>query len=160
MRRGSLMMRHTFGIPLLISLCFLRASAQDHYIVRAPGWAIQQIASRNGVTVVKSLTSSAEGLHVMRVPMVWNAAKIVQNLKSEVQWVEHDDALAVPEATASGPQLRGHSGYLPLTDFQNMVGYYGTFAWGAYVNQPAASLIRVSESHRLRSEERRVGKEC
>ena len=143
------MMRHTLRITLLISLCFLRASAQDRYLVRAPGWAIYQIASRNGVTVVKSLTGSAEGLHVVSVPRVWNAAQIVQNLKSEVQWLEHDDALTVPEAKASGPQLRGHSGHLPLTDFQSMVGYYGTFAWGAYVNQPAASLIRVSDSHRL-----------
>lgn len=145
------MMRHTLRITLLISLPFLEAFGQDHYLVRAPGSAIDQIASRNGVTVVKSLTGSGQDLHVVSVPKVWNAAQLLQNLKSDpqVQWVEHDDALTVPEATASGPQLRGHSGYLPLTDFQKMFNYYGTQAWGAYVNQPAASIIGVSDSHRL-----------
>lgn len=145
------MMRHTLRITVLISLFFLRAFAQDRYLVRAPAAAIGQIASRHGVALVKSLTGSAQGLHVVSVPNVWNAAQLVQSLKSDpqVQWVEHDDALTVPEATAPGPQLRGHSGHLPLTNFQSVVYYFGTLAWGAYVNQPAASVIRVSNSHQL-----------
>jgi subtilisin family serine protease len=144
-------MRHTLRTTLLISLFFLRAFAQDHYLVRAPGSAITQIAGRYGATVVKSLNGSGQGLHVVSVPKSWNEAQLVQSLKSDpqVQWVEHDDALAVPEATANGPQLRGHSGHLPLTNFQSMVYYFGTMAWGAYVNQPASSIIRVADSHRL-----------
>jgi subtilisin family serine protease len=144
-------MRHTLRITLLTSLFFLRAFAQDHYLVRAPVSAIGQIASQHGLTLVRSLSGSGQGLHVVSVPNVYNAAQLVQGLRSDpqVQWVEHDDALAVPEAVASGPQLRSHSGYLPLTDFQNMVNYFGTFAWGAYVNQPAASVIRISASHQF-----------
>src|SRR5579863_2168429 len=148
---GSLMMRHTLRLTLLISLFFLQAFAQDHYLVRAPVSAINDIASRHGVILLKSLTGSAQGLHVVSVPNVLSAAQIVQSLKSDpqVQSLEHDDALTVPEATASGPQVRSHSGYLPLTNYQNMIFYYDSLAWGAYVSQPAAGIIGVSSAHWL-----------
>ncbi len=151
MRWGTLIMRHTLRLSLLISVFFLQAFAQDHYLVRAPASAINEIAKRHGVMLLKSLTGSAQGLHVVSVPNVLNAAQIIQGLKSDpqVQWVEHDDALTVPEAVASGPQLRTHSGYLALTNYQNSVFYFNSLAWGAYVNQPAASIIGVSNSHHI-----------
>src|ERR1700710_1508935 len=105
-------MRQTLRVILLTSCFFLTAFAQDRYLVRAPGAAIQQIANRYGVTVVKSLNGSAQGLHVVSVPRNGNAAQILKNLKSDpaVQTVEHDDPFTVPEAVSAGPQLRGHSG--------------------------------------------------
>ena len=142
-------MRHTLRTILLISLFLLRAFAQDHYLVRAPVSSINDIAKRHGVTLLKSLTGSGQGLHVVSVPNVWNAAQIVQGLKadSQVSSVEHDDGITVPEATSSAPPLRSHSGSLPLVNYQSMSFYFGSFAWGAYLNQPAASIIGVSRSH-------------
>ncbi|HLK64917.1 MAG TPA: S8 family serine peptidase [Bryobacteraceae bacterium] len=144
-------MKQTSRIIILVSILSLTALAQDHYLVRAPASAIGAIANRHGVMLLKSLSGSGQGLHVVSVPNVWNSAEILQSLKSDpqVQSVEHDAALTVPEATTPGPQLRGHSGYLPLTNYQNMAFYYTSMAWGAYVSQPAAAIIRVPDSHRL-----------
>src|ERR1035437_2792942 len=132
---------------LLISLFFLPAFAQNQYLVRAPGSAIDQIASRHGMTVIGSLTGSGQGLHIVRGPKNANTTQLLQSLKTDpqIQSVEHDDPV-LAHANDNG-QLRPHQGKLSVVNGKSMVNYYGTYAWGAYVSQPAGSIIRLSQAH-------------
>ena len=51
-------------IILLIALCCLAAFGEDRYLVKVTG-DINGLANRLGLTVVKSLTGSALGTHVL-----------------------------------------------------------------------------------------------
>ena len=135
---------------LLIFLFVTNVLAQNHFLVRAPSSAIYNIASRHGVTVVASLGGSASGLHVVNVPAGANASQILAGLMSDpqVERVEHDDPVTAPEVSA-GPQLRPHQGKLPVVNGGSMVNYFGTYVWGAYVSQPAASIIGITAAHRF-----------
>jgi len=142
---------HTLArTSLLTGLLFLPAFAQDHFIVRASGASIWGVASRHGLTVVRSFDGSGRDVHVVASPWGSDSNRILQGLKfdSAVQQVEHDDAVALPE-TSPGPPLRqpGPDALASVAD-RTLIGYYGTSAWTAYINQPAATIIKVAEAHK------------
>jgi hypothetical protein len=127
----------------------LRASAQDRYLVRAPSSEIGNIAARHGLTVVRSVEGSAGNLHVVAAPAGADVQRTMQSLQADasVQWVEPDTPISLPE-TSGGAPLRqmGLPGPAPISD-RTLVQYYGTWAWDAYVNQPAAFVINVAQAH-------------
>jgi hypothetical protein len=141
---------HTLAqVSLLILVLGLGASAQDRYIVRAPGSDIGNVASRHGLTIIRSFEGSGKNLHLVAAPSGADARHTVQGLQADalVQGVEPDVSVSLPE-TFPGAQLRqlGTADPAPLSD-HSLVKYFGTSAWNAYVNQPAAFVIKVAQAH-------------
>jgi hypothetical protein len=134
---------------LLVVAFLLRASAQDHYLVRAPISQIGNIAARHNLTLIRSLEGSAVNLHVVAAPAGADPQRTIQDLQADasVQGVEPDVPVNLPE-TSPGAQLRntGMPDPAPLSD-HTLVKYYGASAWDAYVNQPAVFVINVAQAH-------------
>jgi subtilisin family serine protease len=134
----------------LLGLAFLmQASAQDRYLVRAPSSQIGNVAARNHLTLIRSLEGSAGNLHLVAAPTGADVQRTIQGLHADVsvQGVETDASVRLPE-TSPGASLRqmGLPDPAPLSD-RTLVKYYGTSAWNAYVNQPAAFVIKVAQAH-------------
>ena len=134
----------------LLGMAFLmQASAQDHYLVRAPSSQIGNVAARNHLTLIRSLEGSAGNLHLVAAPPGADVQRTIQGLHADVsvQGVETDASVRLPE-TSPGASLRqmGLPDPAPLSD-RTLVKYYGTSAWNAYVNQPAVFVIKVAQAH-------------
>ena len=136
---------------LLVMAFLLQASAQDRYLVRAPSPEIGNIAARHDLTVIRSFEGSARNLHLVAAPAGANAQRTMQGLQADpsVNAVEPEFPISLPE-TAAGAPLRqmGIPDPAPLWD-HTLVPYYGTPAWDAYVNQPAAFVINLAQAHAL-----------
>jgi subtilisin family serine protease len=134
---------------LLVMAFLLQVSAQDRYLVRAPGPEIGNIAARHNLTILRSFEGSARNLHLVTAPAGADVQRTMQGLQADgsVQGVEPDFPIGLPE-TPSGAPLRqmGSPDPAPLWDHM-LVPYYGTPAWDAYVNQPAALVINLAQAH-------------
>ena len=134
---------------LLIVAFLLHASAQDRYLVRAPISQIGNIAARHNLTIIRSFDGSGKDLHLVAAPPGADVQRTIQGLHADesVQGVEPDASVSLPE-TFPGAPLRqmGIPDAAPVSD-RTLVNYYGTSAWDAYVNQPAAFVIKVAQAH-------------
>jgi subtilisin family serine protease len=134
---------------LLVVAILLRASAQDRYLVRAPGSEIGNIAARHNLTIIRSFEGSAGNLHLMAAPAGADVKRTIKDLQADasVQGVEPDVPVSLPEWSAGAPLRQlGLPDPAPISD-HTLVKYYGTFAWDAYVNQPAAFVINMAQAH-------------
>ena len=134
---------------LLVVAILLRASAQDRYLVRAPGSEIGNIAARHNLTIIRSFEGSAGNLHLMAAPAGADVKRTIKDLQADasVQGVEPDVPVSLPEWSAGAPLRQlGLPDPAPISD-HTLVKYYGTSAWDAYVNQPAAFVIKVAQAH-------------
>jgi len=138
---------------ILVVALLSRASAQDRYLVRAPHSEIGNVAARHNLTIIRSLEGSAGNLHLVAAPAGADAQRTMQGLKADVsvQGVEADFPVSLPETSAKA-MLRqvGLPDPAPLSD-RKLVKYYGTSAWDAYVNQVAATVIKVTVAHAFSS---------
>jgi subtilisin family serine protease len=135
-------------VALLSALCLIRAFAQNGYLLRVNYGSGYDVASRHGATITKALTGSGQGLYVMTVPPFPSTNAVVQAVAQDPQVanLEIDGRVELPEVSAPS---RATSPLPALVDGYTSTNYYGTLAWGPYLNQPAASLVRVSNSHEL-----------
>jgi subtilisin family serine protease len=127
----------------------LCASAQDRYLVRAPSSQIGNIAARHNLTLIRSLEGSAGNLHLVAAPAGADVQRTMHGLQADasVQGVEPDLPVSLPETSAGAPlRQMGLPDPAPVSD-HTLVNYYGTSAWDAYVNQPAAFVIKVAQAH-------------
>ena len=134
---------------LLVVAFLLRASAQDRYLVRAPSSQIGNVAARHNLTLIRSLEGSAGNLHLVAAPAGADVQRTIQGLQADasVQGVEPDFPVSLPETSAGAPlRQMGLPDPAPVSD-HTLVKYYGTSAWDAYVNQPAAFVIKVDQGH-------------
>jgi subtilisin family serine protease len=134
---------------LLVVAILLRASAQDRYLVRAPGSEIGNIAARHNLTIIRSFEGSAGNLHLMAAPAGADVKRTIKDLQADasVQGVEPDVPVSLPEWSAGAPLRQlGLPDPAPISD-HTLVKYYGTSAWDAYVNQPAAFVINMAQAH-------------
>ena len=134
---------------LLVVATLLRASAQDRYLVRASKVEIGNIAARHNLTIIRSFEGSAGNLHVMSAPAGADFQRTIQRLQTDasVQGVEPDLRINLPETSARAPlRQMGLPDPAPITD-RTLSKYYGTPAWDAYVNQPAAFVIKLTLAH-------------
>ncbi len=133
----------------LVMAFLLRASAQDRYLVRAPSSEIGNIAARHHLTVIRSFEGSAGNLHLVAAPAGADLQRTLRDLHADasVQGVEPDFRVSLPETSARAPlRQMGLPDPAPVSDHA-LVEYYGTSAWDAYVNQPAAFVIKVAQAH-------------
>jgi len=137
----------------LMGLFLACASAQNHYIVDSPTGNINDICSRHGLQYVTALSGSAKGLYVVNSPLGLNS--IAQALQHEptVKNVEADQPLALPEtaksvaAAFSGPpSLSSVAPTVKQNGNQYANDDSGMNAWTAYLNQPAASIIKIKQA--------------
>ena len=125
---------------ILVVAMLSRASAQDRYLVRAPSSEIGNIAARHHLTIIRSLEGSASNLHLVAGPAGADGQRTLQGLQADasVAGVEPEFAVNLPETPAGAPlRQMGLPDPAPVSD-RTLVKYYGTSAWDAYVNQPAA----------------------
>ena len=138
---------------LLIGLLALAAPAQDRkYIVHLGGNSdAAMVATRHGMTLVNSLTGSGNGVHVLSAPGTQDAGRVIQNLASDpaVQSAETDGPITLPGIKAAA-QVHPASASQPTFPVDGTLTFYytGTAAKG-YVNQPAGSVIKVSDAHKV-----------
>jgi subtilisin family serine protease len=145
-------------LHILARTCFLMvlflagASAQHHYILNAPSANISDICSRHGLQYVTQLSGSAKGLYVVNSPLVLGS--VLQALKNEpsIQDLEEDIPLALPETSKSAalqspPNTSSVGGVIHSFGQGYGSDGDGNSAWSAYLNQPAASIIKVTQAH-------------
>ena len=133
----------------LVVAFLLCASAQDRYLVRAPSSQIGNVAARHNLTLIRSLEGSAGNLHLVAAPAGADVHRTIQGLQADasVQGVEPDLPVSLPETSAGAPlRQMGLPDPAPVSN-RTLVNYYGTSAWDAYVNQPAAFVIKVAQGH-------------
>jgi subtilisin family serine protease len=136
-------------IALLISLCSLGALADDRYLVKVAG-DVNGIAKRYGLTVVKSLSGSASGHHVLSssgpIPQT-----VLRSLSAEfaVSSAEAEKAVRLPGINPAAPvhPAGAPSGATSISSV--LISYYSSYAASAYVRQPATDVINMDKAHTL-----------
>lgn len=134
----------------LMGLFTAFAAAQNHYILNAPAGNIDDLCKRHGLQLVSVLPGSANGLYIVNSPLPLNSVAQALQFESSVKSLEPDQSLALPErsksaAAAFAGQLNTGSAAGALMQFGAPGGQ--TYPWAGYLEQPAASLIKVMQSH-------------
>ena len=123
-------------IVILSALFVLGAFAEDRYLVKVTG-DVNAIASRYGLTVVKSLTGSASGHHILSskgaVPQ-----RVLNSLASEfaVSSAETEKPVRLPGIKPAAPVHPATAAKAATSISSTLIRYYNSFAASAYV-QPA-----------------------
>jgi subtilisin family serine protease len=130
-------------------LLSLGAFAEDRYFVKVTG-DVNGIARRHGLTVVKSLTGSAAGYHVLSsngpVPRT-----VLQNLSMEfaVSSAEPEKLVQLPGIKAAATVHPASAAAAGLRISSTLIRYHDSYAASAYVNQPASDVINMDLAHIL-----------
>jgi subtilisin family serine protease len=142
-------------IPILLSLVGLVASpaiyGEDRVVARVDG-DVAAFARRHNLSVVKSLTGSGTGVHVLQAPAGRSAAQVLSELATDVTV-----SAAEPEKAV---RLPGLSSTNPVSDLSRSTAssmwldgtpkwYYTSFAAAAYINQQAGQIINLQRAHTL-----------
>ena len=135
-------------IALLVALFALGAFAEDRYLVKVTG-DVNGVARQHGLTVVKSLTGSASGYHILSsrgpAPDV-----VLRSLAKEfaVQTAEHEKPVPLPGIRAAA-RVHPATSTSGLRIPSYLVNYYSSRAASAYVEQPATNVINMDAAHYL-----------
>jgi subtilisin family serine protease len=117
--------------------------------LRAPTGSVAAILARHGLNSVSP--PDYHDLSIVSQSDNRTAAQVVAELQQDpdVQAIETQYTVNVPEL-ASSPQLnQSTAAILDALSGTTPVPYFGNSVWSSYVNQTAAGLIRVSDSHVL-----------
>jgi subtilisin family serine protease len=136
-------------IALLVTLFSLGAFAEDRYLVKVTG-DVNGIAKRYGLTVVKSLTGSASGHHILSskgaIPQT-----VLRNLSMEfaVRSAEAEKAVHLPGIKPASPLHPAGAPAAATRLSSTLIRYHNSYAASAYVNQPATDVINMDRAHTL-----------
>lgn len=136
-----------------MGLFIASAAAQHHYVIDAPTADISSLCSRYGLQYVASLSGSAQGIYVVNSPLGLSGVQQLLQQELSIRHLEEDVSLALPEASKStsfgtvGPQQAGSLAAWLQGFNQGASANSSGNAWGAYLNQPAAWLIKVQQGH-------------
>ncbi len=137
----------------LLSVFLACAMAQHHYILRAPTGNINDVLNRHGMQYVTSLGGSAQGLFVANSSMPLASVQQLLKYESDIKSIEEDIPLALPESSKSSslkmgpPSLASAAPGIQQAGNNYVNDGSGAQAWSAYVNQPAASVIKIKQGH-------------
>lgn len=127
---------------------FARTAAADELIVRTSAADVTVLAKRHGLDVVESMGTPGVFLVAPSPGNVATSAALQSELllDPEVLGVEPDRGISLPEApqiaTSGLTQSTAH--ILEAAANRKLVNFYGVSARDAYVNQPAAALVRTA----------------
>jgi thermitase len=151
----------TKGVAVLILALCLQARAQDRYLVRIHGDAVANFAQKHGLTLVtrsdsntnritgsiSPLPGPVHDLYVATLASGPSSQAALQSIQNDpsVERVEPNQPVSLPRKTAASlSHWRAADG-----SASGNVSYFGTPAWGAYVTQPAAGIVRIQGAHQL-----------
>jgi subtilisin family serine protease len=136
-------------IALLVALLRLGAYAEDRYLVKVTG-DVHSIARSHGLTVVKSLTGSASGHHVLSSAGAIPHA-VLRNLSREfaVHSAELEKPVQLPGIKPARPVHPAGASAAATSFSSRLIRYYDSYASSAYVNQPATDVINMDRAHTL-----------
>jgi len=146
--RTNLVLRFSLVALLLI----LPGMAEDRYIVKLRDASrISQVSEAYGLSVVRAIPGSGSGWFVVTAPSGPQSGSVPRVLAADpnVSAVEADSQVALPELAGQPVRPASQSTLPPLVDPGQSSLYYGSMAWGSYINQPAAWLIGVGMAHWL-----------
>lgn len=138
-----------FGVLLLLAT---GAHAQDRFVVKVSG-DVNDLARRHNLSVVKSLSGSANGIHVLEAPHGSNSQQVLRNLAYEaaVKTAESEAPVKLPGLSSkTSPHPVSASAASSRLD-GTPVMYYTSLAAAAYVNQQAGVVINLAKAHGLAS---------
>jgi subtilase family protein/Big-like domain-containing protein len=135
----------------------VRAQQGGEFILRAPAARIQEIASRHGLTVIRQLERQDVFL-VRRSGIVTNllsdlsdggADAVVREVEADPDVVHFEEnGMVVTPEVASGTNLNGSTvAILDALSDRSLINYFNVQTWIRYVNQPAATAIKLAASH-------------
>ena len=135
---------------LLFSLYISTSFAADRYVVRTasrPFESIWDLTGRHGGSVKKSLRNLGDdNVYLVDLP-----SSALQAFKEErdVESVEPEQPVTLPLRNFHPNSFPNGTPTLPqLADPARKIMFFGSLAWGPYLNQPAASIIRTDEARR------------
>ena len=136
-------------IALLVALYALGAFAEDRYLVKVTG-DVNGVAKRHGLTVVKSLTGSASGQHVLSSRGV-DPQTMLRSLSMEfaVNSAEAEKAVRLPGIKPGSPVHPAGAPAAATRLSSTLIRYHNSYAASAYVNQPATDVIKMDRAHTL-----------
>ncbi len=124
--------------------------AQTRFIVRAPAGSIPAIVGRHNLTL--ACTPNPEGVACTQSSDSRTPDQILAELGADpdVQHAEVDDTALLPESRATfQPSQPAAVASGIVSGGQAPVSYFGGSVWTAYITQPAAQLIRVSDVQKI-----------
>jgi subtilisin family serine protease len=141
---------------ILFALCAV-GRADDRHLIRIHPNAhsdISSIAGKYGARVAGTVRQSGnDRLYVVEVPDGESGRNVLNRLKQDpaVAAAERDDNIGLPLVTlkqgAAPPKLNMRTLLdLKKSRYRN---YFSTPAWNGYTDQPAASVIGITDSHRF-----------
>ena len=153
------------GVVLILVL-FLRASAQDRYLVRIHSDEVTHFALNHGLTVLTApddprnpkigsigpLAGFPQDLYLATLASGPSSRKALQSIQGDpsVQRLEADQNVELPRKNAKTRNARTSSQLSATASrISGSANYFGTSAWSAYVNQPAAGIVRIQDAHRF-----------
>ena len=121
----------SLSIILLVMLFSVGAFAEDRYLVKVNG-DVNGIASRNHLTLVKSLTGSASGYHVLSSTGA-AAPTVLRNLSRDpaVTSAEPEQPAQLPGISAAATVHPASTNATRLSISSTLIRYYGDLAASA-----------------------------
>jgi subtilisin family serine protease len=125
------------------------ASAQQHYILRAPSALADAVVTRHGLTVYRILRDdSIDRIVVVSGPPSLATADIANAVGNDddVIGFEPDVSVRVPELAASATLSQSTAAILEQLNMSTVVDFFGKPSLSTYATQPAISIIRLPEA--------------
>ncbi len=136
------------GVALLFLTTFAPtpAAAQSQFIVRTPAALASGVADRHGLSVVGQVTG--QDIFLMQAPAASSSDTVLTDLEkdADVADAEQNGKVFIPEALQSAQVAQATASLQNALSTNTLVLYFGGQVWSIYVNQPAASIIRLSDT--------------
>lgn len=124
---------------------------QTQFVLDAPSDRLEAIATRHNLTILRSIDEHQHGIVLVRGPGTKTPEELIADLEADPE-VGHFElnGLAISPEVPAGIQLNQSPVYIldTLSGARTLVDYFGKQTWSAYVNQPAATVIGLADTHR------------
>jgi subtilisin family serine protease len=140
-------------LPALGTIDGATAGSVDstEFVLDAAPDRVDAIATRHNLTILRSLDEHGHGIVLVRGPGTKTPEELIADLEADAD-VSHFElnGLAISPEVPSGIQLDQSPVYIldTLSGARTLVDYFGKQTWSAYINQPAATVIRLADAQR------------
>ncbi len=135
-------------LAAILAFSNLGFSAEE-FVIHAPGASIAAIANHHGLTVVKEVKAGSDWVVVSSDPRT--RAQIMSEISkdSDVQNVEPNQTLSVPEVNGGAELGQSTAAILDNLAGNEIVPYYGSNVWSVYVNQKATASTHLADVQKI-----------
>ncbi len=122
------------------------ASAQSQFIVRTPAAIVQAVADSHGLTIVGQVTG--KDIFLLQAAAAADPVAKLNDLHNDVNVAEaeQDGKVFIPESLQGAQLTQSTATILDALKTKTLQLYFGSQVWTVYVNQTAATLIRISDT--------------